>query len=113
MNSVNLKNVDSLKPKLSNSIISYDFVVNPLESNLQEILNTSSLKSEGDYQKVDYSEYDFKVSNTDGSELLEHKILLETCNKYTILLFPNTMNASSIEFILLTGISLISELCIL
>ncbi len=94
-------NSDQTKISLSNSIQSYvnnkDFKVNTL-THLNPNKSTSSLE----YSKVDYSTYNLIVTNN-GSQDINSKILLETCARYTVILFNNKLK-QSIDFILLTDI---------
>lgn len=93
INSFNLDNNSSLRPIISNDVLSYD------ELKIQPI----GLNLESNYFKLDYNEYKLKVLSEDADPVLVNEILLETCTKYTILLFPTPSN-DSIDYVLLTGI---------
>ncbi len=99
--SVDLKSLnETIQLSLSNSIQTYrskDLPINSISMNF-----TSSK-----YSQVDYSDYSLNIqeyNNISSKEpLLKSKILLETCARYTIILFQNK-NKESLDYVLLTDI---------
>jgi len=55
----------------------------------------------GEYRLVDYGEFEVKASE-DGVERTIGKAVLETCSKYTVLMFESGLN-QSVDYVLLTG----------
>ena len=60
-------------------------------------------KSEEMYSKVDYSEYEFSILDESKNNVLKNEFRLENGGKYTILLFSNSLNETSIDYMFLTG----------
>ena len=99
----NTQKFGSLDPVIMNSIISYstkdlnfsDFSLD--NSNIDLIKST-------DYLTIDYADYTLKVSNSSGGLLISKPILLETCGRYTVILFPSAKNSSTLDYVFLTDV---------
>lgn len=61
-------------------------------------------KSEEMYSKVDYSEYEFSILDESKNNVLKNEFRLENGGKYTILLFSNSLNETSIDYMFLTDV---------
>jgi dipeptide/tripeptide permease len=95
--SIGIHDTELLKPVLSNNIQTYSKELNLISNN---DFNSSNYSS---YSIINYSDYDFKIiNNTNDEILLNEKILLETCSRYTILFFKT--NATLYDYVLLTDI---------
>ena len=95
-------NSNQTQISLANSIQTYvnnkDLKVNTLTH-----LNSNKSASSFEYSEVDYSTYNLIVKTNGSQEIINSKILLETCARYTVILFNNKLK-QSIDFILLTDI---------
>lgn len=96
--SFNLRNVNAT---LSNSITKENFDIYDLgiESKPNELST-----DQGYIDKIDYAKYSLKAFYDPEQVILDREILLETCTKYTVLLFPNALDDSQIDYILLTDV---------
>lgn len=66
-------------------------------------IKVQNINSNETYSEVDYSNYDFKILDESKNNLLENKITIENGGKYTILLFSNSINQTSLDYVFLTG----------
>ena len=82
-----------LHPVISNSIVKYDQFQLVLWN---QNMNKSNLKI------VDNADYDLKVNNKLGQNVLSTKIMLDNCGRYTILIFQNNLNQT--DYVFLTDI---------
>ena len=73
--------------------------INSLTQTLDESFNVTESSI---YSQIDYASYELRVFDGKGETFIDSNILLETCSKYTILLFP--ANETNIDYILLKGI---------
>ena len=103
--SFNLNNqIESSEVLIKTSAISYgDFSV-------IDIANSPV----NEYKEVDYAEYTLTINSTNYSPL-KSNFLIETCGKYTVLLFEDPLNNVKIDYVLLTdlypnGLSLFLQL---
>jgi len=88
-----IKDKDSLKPELSSSSITYNkFTVETVE-------NSDNSK----YEKIDYSDFKFKVAYDEQKRINETNLLVETCARYTVILFENPIN-NQLDYVSLTDI---------
>jgi dipeptide/tripeptide permease len=95
--SIGIQDTELLNPVLSNNIQTYSKELNLISNN---DFNSSNYSN---YSVINYSDYDFKIINSTNDEiLLNEKILLETCSRYTILFFKT--NATLYDYVLLTDI---------
>jgi dipeptide/tripeptide permease len=82
-----------LIPVISNSIVKYDQFQLVLWS---QNMNKSNMKI------VDNADYDLKVNNKLGQNILSTKIMLDNCGRYTVLIFRNNLNQT--DYVFLTDI---------
>ena len=90
----------SLRTTISDKGLTYDNLkINSLTQTLDESFNVTESSI---YSQIDYASYELRVFDGKGETFIDSNILLETCSKYTILLFP--ANETNIDYILLKGI---------
>ncbi len=79
---------------ISSKNIKKDFFINDINQD-QDFFN---------YTSVDYRKYEIKITNLDSeNDVINSEVLLETCGRYTVLIFRNPFN-NSLDYSLLTDI---------
>ena len=68
---------------ISSKNIKKDFFINDINQD-QDFFN---------YTSVDYRKYEIKITNLDSeNDVINSEVLLETCGRYTVLIFRNPFN---------------------
>ena len=69
---------------------------------IQNDYNNVSIKS---YTQIAHEEYKFSVWNENNSVILSDKIVLEITGRYTVVLFPHTLNSIKyLDYVVITDI---------
>jgi hypothetical protein len=57
-----------------------------------------------DYKTVDYADYNVKLVDNNNIQILDFNVLLETCARYSVLLFKSPYNETQLDYVFITDI---------